>query len=40
MASLSNVNQLFTTLKAEFSKTNADLKKCGELLEKLKVNKS
>lgn len=39
MASLSNVNQLFKDLKTEFSKPKADLKKCGESLEKLKVNK-
>jgi hypothetical protein len=39
MASLGNVNQLFKDLKAEFSKPKPDLKKCGTLLESLKVNK-
>lgn len=38
MASLSNVNQLFKDLKTEFAKPKADLKKCGTLLESLKVN--
>jgi hypothetical protein len=37
MASLVNVNQLFKDLKAEFSKPKPDLKKCGTLLESLKV---
>lgn len=39
MASLSNVNQLFKDLKTEFSKSKPDLKKCGNLLESLKVSK-
>lgn len=38
MASLGNVNQLFKDLKTEFSKGKPDLKKCGNLLESLKVN--
>lgn len=38
MASLNNVNQMFKELKAEFTKPKADLKKCGTLLENLKVN--
>lgn len=36
---LGNVNQLFKELKTEFSKSKADLKKCGNLLETLKVNR-
>lgn len=39
MATLGNVNQLFKELKTEFSKSARDLKKCGDLLEQLKVNK-
>jgi hypothetical protein len=39
MAFLGNVNQLFKDLKTEFSKSKPDLKKCGTLLESLKVNK-
>lgn len=38
MASLGNVNHLFKDLKTEFSKGKPDLKKCGSLLESLKVN--
>lgn len=38
MASLNNVNQLYKDLKAEFTKHKPDLKKCGSLLESLKVN--
>ena len=38
MASLGNVNTLFKDLKTEFSKSKPDLKKCGSLLESLKVN--
>ena len=37
MASLGNVNQLFKELKTEFGKPGRDLKKCGNLLEQLKV---
>jgi hypothetical protein len=37
MANLSTVNQLFKELKTEFSKGSRDLKKCGNLLEQLKV---
>lgn len=39
MASLGNVNQLFKELKTEFSKAKPDLKKCGTLLDQLKVNR-
>jgi len=38
MASLGNVNQMFKELKTEFSKSKPDLKKCGNLLESLKIN--
>ncbi|KAG5676339.1 hypothetical protein PVAND_006182 [Polypedilum vanderplanki] len=38
MASLGNVNQLFKELKTEFSKGARDLKKCGNLLEQLKIS--
>lgn len=38
MANLGNVNQLFKELKVEFSKSKPDLKKCGTLLENLKIN--
>lgn len=38
MATLGNVNQLFKELKAEFGKSTRDLKKCGTLLEQLKVS--
>lgn len=38
MASLNNANQLFKDLKTEFTKPKPDLKKCGTLLESLKVN--
>lgn len=37
MATLGNVFQLFKDLKTEFSKGSRDLKKCGDLLEQLKV---
>lgn len=37
MATIANVNQLFKELKAEFGKSTRDLKKCGTLLEQLKV---
>ena len=37
MATLGNVFQLFKDLKTEFSKSSRDLKKCGDLLEQLKV---
>jgi hypothetical protein len=40
MATLGNVNQLFKELKSEFSKGARDLKKCGNLLEQLKVSKT
>jgi 26S proteasome regulatory subunit N12 len=38
MATLGNVNQLFKELKAEFGKSTRDLKKCGTLLEQLKIS--
>lgn len=38
MATLTTVTQLFKELKIEFSKASRDLKKCGNLLEQLKVN--
>lgn len=38
MATLGNVNQLFKELKTEFGKSNRDLKKCGNLLEQLKIS--
>ncbi|CRK94281.1 CLUMA_CG007796, isoform A [Clunio marinus] len=37
MAPLSEANQSFKELKAEFGKPKPDLKKCGILLEKLKI---
>lgn len=37
MANLNTVNQLFKELKTEFSKASRDMKKCGTLLEQLKV---
>ena len=39
MASLGNVSKLFTDLSSEFKKSKPDLKKCGNLLDQLKVNK-
>lgn len=37
MASINSVSQLFKDLQTEFTKSSADLKKCGNLLEQLKV---
>ena len=37
MASINSVSQLFKELQTEFTKSSADLKKCGSLLEQLKV---
>lgn len=37
MATIANVNQLFKELKTEFGKGSRDVKKCGTLLEQLKV---
>lgn len=34
---MATINQLFKDLKTEFSKNSRDLKKCGALLEQLKV---
>lgn len=39
MASLGNVSKLFNELTTEFKKPKQDLKKCGNLLDSLKVNK-
>lgn len=38
MASLNKVNQMYKDLKTEFTRSKPDLKKCGTLLDSLKVN--
>lgn len=38
MASLNKVIQMYKDLKTEFTKSRPDLKKCGNLLDSLKVN--